>query len=185
MGEIIKDETKYKPQESQWLTLEEGVTTIRILSHSYAFKSHYIKSEKKSYDCTGDTSTCEWCQKSNRPRGRWAYIVLVRDSKEPVAKVVEFGWSVFETILALAKDKDYGDPRGYDLKITKTGTGLDTNYTVIPGKETDFTEEEMKMLEPKGLTNVDKATDYLLSFYKKEGEEESIPEEEGEEEIPF
>ena len=43
----------------------------------------------------------------------------------------------------------------------------------------------MKMLEPKGLTTVDTATDYLLSFYKKEGEEESIPEEEGEEEIPF
>jgi len=187
MGEVIKDEKTYNPppQDNPWLKFEEGTTTIRLLSHSYHFKSHYVKSENKSYDCTGFVETCKWCQGANLPRQRWAYAILVRGKEESLIKVMEVGWSIFGTILNLSKDEDYGDPRGYDLKITKTGTGLDTSYTVIPGKETDFTEEEMKLLEPKELGNIEKATGYLLSFYKQETDKPDTPKEEEEEEIPF
>ena len=184
MGEVIKDEASYNPPpaDSQWLTFEEGITTIRLLSHSYSFRSHYIKKERKSYDCTGDVSTCKWCQLGNRSGGKWAYMVLVRDEKAPAIKVMEAGWSIFETILNLAKDKDYGDPRGYDLKITRKGTGTDTSYTVIPGKDTKFNDKEDKLVSGQGLANPKTATDKLMSFYRGEDSEEEVP---GEEDIPF
>lgn len=47
-------------------------------------------------------------------------------------------WSISQkgiqrTIYNLSSDLDYGDPRGYDLKVTKQGSGMETNYSLIPG----------------------------------------------------
>ena len=170
MGEVVKDYSTHKPKESisQWLKLEEGTTTIRVLSHSYHFDSHYIKSENKSYDCAGNAQTCQYSQSGSRPRGRWAYVVLVRGD-EITWKVSELGWSIFETVLQLAKDPDYGDPRNYDLKITRKGSGRETSYTVIPGKAGKLPKAETDLLVVAGLDTVEKATDTLMSFYKREG----------------
>ncbi len=166
--DVIKDYKNYNPPEAEspWIKFLEGTTTIRILSHSINWKSHYIRSEKKSHTCTGDISTCEWCQKGDQPKGRWAYLILNRSNKE--IRVMEIGWSIFGTILQCAKDSDYGDPRKYDLKITRKGTGLETEYQVIPGKETKFTEEEEKVLKTSGLDDIDKATQKLVSYYEKD-----------------
>jgi hypothetical protein len=169
MGELIKDESNYNPPavDSAWLKFKEGITTIRLLSHSYHFRNHYVKSENKTYDCTGMIETCELCQKGNPSRQRWAYLVLVRDKENPAVKVMEVGWSVFETILNLSKDEDYGDPRGYDLKITRTGKGAETSYTVIPGKDTPLNDKEEKLVNLQGLDNIEKASEKLMSYYKK------------------
>jgi len=166
VGEIVKDLSSYTPPvgESSWHKFEEGTTTIRILSHSYHYVSHYVHSEKKSYNCTGDISTCEWCQKGVKASNRWAYLILIRGDV-PVVKPVEFGWSIFGTILELAKDSDYGDPRKYDLKISRKGTDKDTRYTVIPGKRTKFTKNEALFLKANNLDTLEGATEKLMSFY--------------------
>ena len=83
MGQIIKDETTYDPPqaESQWLTFEEGTTTIRLLSHSYTFRSHYIKSESKSYTCTVPGRNLQVVSGGvNRAGGKWAYLVVSQGS---------------------------------------------------------------------------------------------------------
>lgn len=40
--------------------------------------------------------------------------------------------SIQKSIRALAKDKDWGSPTGYDLVIMRTGKQLDTEYSVNP-----------------------------------------------------
>jgi len=170
--QVIKNESTYTPPpvESVWLKLEEGTTTLRILSHSVNSVTHFVKSEKKSHDCTGEVKTCQYCQKNNKPRQQWAYLVLLRNEKNPTIKVAKFGWSIFKTILDLSKDKDYGDPRSYDVKIKRVGQDLDTEYTVIPGKDFPYNDQEMAILMPEDLVDPEKATAKLLSYYKKEGE---------------
>lgn len=42
--------------------------------------------------------------------------------------------TIQQSIASLANDADWGHPRGYDLKISRTGKGLETKYTVMPGK---------------------------------------------------
>jgi hypothetical protein len=183
---IVKDEASYNPPppESDWLKFPEGTTVIRILSHSDSFSSHYIKSENKTYDCFGDVSTCKYCQLGNKPRQRWSYLVLRREQPEnkekkisyipPAVKVCEMGWSVFKDVLNLSKDPDYGDIRGYDLKISRTGTDKDTEYSTLPGKDTPLTDSEMSLLRPQNLDNIEKATERMMAFYKnKRGGEES------------
>lgn len=185
MGEMIKDESKYKPPADlrPWLTFEEGTTTIRLLSHSYSFRSHYIRSENKSYDCVGVVK-CKWCQEGDPPKQRWAYLVLVRGD-ESYVKALEIGWSIFETILELAKDKDYGDPRSFDLKITRKGKGRKTNYTVIPGKDTKFTDKEKLILRPQKLDDPAKADVKLMGYYSKQEDEDDGENKPEESDVPF
>lgn len=40
--------------------------------------------------------------------------------------------TIHKAITDLSKDKDWGSPLEYDLKVMKTGEGMDTEYSVVP-----------------------------------------------------
>ncbi len=40
--------------------------------------------------------------------------------------------TIIEAIVELEESEDWGDARNYDLTVSKSGTGMDTKYTVIP-----------------------------------------------------
>lgn len=40
-----------------------------------------------------------------------------------------------------AKDEDWGSPYGYDIKVIKTGDGMDTEYSVTPSPHKPVTDE--------------------------------------------
>ena len=46
--------------------------------------------------------------------------------------ILTFSGSLGSKLLNLINDSDWGDPREYDLKITRTGDALETKYTVSP-----------------------------------------------------
>ena len=48
--------------------------------------------------------------------------------------------TIQEAIMGLINDADWGDPREYDLKITRTGESLETKYTVSPKPKKDLPE---------------------------------------------
>jgi hypothetical protein len=41
--------------------------------------------------------------------------------------------SIRDLIMGFIQDEDFGDPQNFDMKITKTGKGLETKYSVLPG----------------------------------------------------
>ena len=49
--------------------------------------------------------------------------------------------SVNAQIKKLDEDPDWGDVRKYDLKLSKTGTGMQTEYTVLPVNKGELSEE--------------------------------------------
>jgi len=61
----------------------------------------------------------------------WAMIVWnCTKSKIEVLEITQV--SVQSAISNLYKDADWGAPFGYDIKVTKTGSGLDTEYATNP-----------------------------------------------------
>jgi hypothetical protein len=65
-----------------------------------------------------------------------AWIVLHRTSEDgkaiSVPRTFKAGMTVYAQIRDLDMDPDWGDPTGYDIVVTRTGTGLETKYGVIP-----------------------------------------------------
>lgn len=65
---------------------------------------------------------------------------------------------VLKALTTLAKDQDWGDLTGYDLKIKKEGSGKDTRYTVTPLPHKD--------LAPNVLESLKASPVYLEALYE-------------------
>jgi hypothetical protein len=48
--------------------------------------------------------------------------------------------TIQEAIMGFINDVDWGDPRFYDIKIIRTGDGLETKYAVSPKPKKDLPE---------------------------------------------
>ena len=80
------------------------------------------------------------------------FAMLVWNYKESRIQILELTQKrLKEDLLALASDKeDWGDPRKYDITITKSGEGLDTTYAMTPKphkKRSDEINEAVKNLK--------------------------------------
>lgn len=78
----------------------------------------------------------------------FALLVWNYDEENPGIQVLELTQTQLRTeIVTLAKDKEWGDPRGYDLKIVRNGEGLETSYAMTPSphkKRSDEINEAVK-----------------------------------------
>lgn len=50
--------------------------------------------------------------------------------------------TILNTLLKLYHDEDFGDPKGYDIKVSRTGKGNETRYTVMPLNKAPFDNTE-------------------------------------------
>ena len=57
----------------------------------------------------------------------WNY----KESRIQILELTQF-WSEARACQALAKDDEWGDPRKYDISITKSGEKLETTYAMTP-----------------------------------------------------
>lgn len=84
-------------------------------------------------------------------------IIHVLDRATGEVKLLDSGNGVFNAIKAFALNKEYGDPRQYDITITKTdtkgqGNFQDIKYSVTPARSNEpLTEAEQKLYEEKKI----------------------------------
>lgn len=49
--------------------------------------------------------------------------------------------TIISALEKLSKDSDWGHPKHYDIKVTRKGSGMDTEYSLIPGARTEPSDE--------------------------------------------
>ena len=101
----------------------DTTTKFRIMSDAYYSIGEYTDPD------TNETTHSD----------KYSWIVWNYDLKK--AQILSKGVSVFNRIVELAEDEDWGDPQKYDIKISRTGTGLETRYSIVPGKQGEPTDE--------------------------------------------
>lgn len=116
---------------SEFLKLKSGeVVTFNILSVK-PDKAVIHWANKKKVNCIGKDQ-CELCAEGDKPKQRWH--IKVWDRKEQKEKQFEFGASIASQIKEIAQlqienQKTIHDT---DIRIKTTGSGLETEYTVLP-----------------------------------------------------
>jgi hypothetical protein len=106
----------------------------------------------------------------------WAFKVLDRaDGMVKIFEITQNG--IKRDIESLIKDADWGDPQGYDIKITGTGEGLSRRYTVNPIPHKELTAEEKSLV---ARTEIDlnalfKAEDPFIAKVEDEVKLEDVP----------
>lgn len=132
-----------------FLKLEEPTTRLRIASKPYVANIHWeedINGVKKKIVCP-DTG-CPLCllkRKEHLPLTRFYAKVINRNDGQ--AYLFEFGKTIASAIKRYALSDQYGDPKMYDIKIDKTGSGRDSKYNVLAStNKSPLTELELQAL---------------------------------------
>lgn len=125
--------------KSEYFSIEEGKNKVRILSDFVPVGTHFIN--KKAYPCPLD-NTCKLCKKDKKSVRGMMYLYSYNTGNIEVA---ELPWTVIRKLGEFSQTEDYkfeGAPP-YDLVITKEGTGKQTKYDLLPGKNEDPLSEEI------------------------------------------
>lgn len=106
---------------SNYLKFKEWETTFRILSDAITWWEYR---DNKQPLRSKDDPDMEWA--------KFFRAFIVWDYKEEKLKVCEITQpSIQKAIMAYYAHKSYGDPKWYDLTITRTGKDMDTRYAII------------------------------------------------------
>lgn len=132
----IFNEVSTSKEKSEWIKLETGINSIRLLTEPVAFRERYFKNLNKTEICY---EGCGYAGKGVSTRFLcWA--IDNNDAKDeagkPKPKLFKVGWTVMEALVgkekmavALGKPK-FTFPMEKDVVFLKSGEKLDTTYAV-------------------------------------------------------
>jgi hypothetical protein len=136
-----------------FFSLEDGKTArVRFQSATYAYQDTFKREGQPDKVST-----------------RYAWIVYNHDEKK--AQILKQSGTFFSSLAAVAKDPDYGNPTGYDVKITRTGMGTESKYTITPAKNSvELTKEMLQEIADLDILKDAKESVIMpLSEYRKNG----------------
>ena len=152
---LLKKLEETKSDSGFWKP-DTGLNNIRILPEVGKMEFFFVENgrhymDNKSYDCpnlnSGGQERCPLCEvnqmlyeagekeEAKKWRASKSYLmnIIVRGKESEGPKVYSAGQIVFGQIANLIGDPDVGDvsdiEEGFDLKLERTGEGLETRYT--------------------------------------------------------
>ena len=79
--------------------------------------------------------------RNQAPKEFWAFVVYNHNEKK--IQVMEITQrTLMKSIIDFSQSKDWGDPKQYDLEISRTGKGTDTRYSITPLPKSRFENDE-------------------------------------------
>ena len=117
-----------------------GEARIRVLELPFAHGYQRFTKENKPVMREPGEMFPEADWKDDAPKPFWACPVWNYTEK----KVQVFAFtqvSIYKELKKYGEDSDWGAPDGYDLKIRRTGSGMETEYTVVPGNKAPISAE--------------------------------------------
>lgn len=126
-----------QPSNSSYLKFQLGENRFRILSKPIVGWVDWKDKKPMRFAMNAKPAPVD----STKPvKHFWAFIVWnVKDKKIQIVEITQA--SVQTTIANLSKDADWGNPFEYDIKVVKTGAGMDTEYAVTPCPKAPLPEE--------------------------------------------
>ncbi len=115
----------------KFLKIESGQTVdIHVLTPSEEVAMRKVHGQgKETVDCAGEK--CAECQ--DKKKSRMQYTINVWNRKENKVQIFQFGPMIAEQMRDIAKmlEQDGETIHNYDLRILKTGSGMNTEYKVM------------------------------------------------------
>jgi len=134
---FLPEDYKVPSGGSSYLKLAIGKNTFRILSDPIVGWEYWVEEDGKRKPIRVRTAKdipvaiSNSAEQDSKPKHFWAMFVWNRETE--VIQVLQITQATIQTgIKALVDEEDWGNPREYDLTVTREGEGLDTKYTVTP-----------------------------------------------------
>lgn len=133
MSNVFADDD-YKPRSTggNYLKFELGETKFRILSDPIRGYSGWVDTDDGKRKPVRSKEEFTDISQFDEPPRPFRAMVVWNYGVEAIQVFETDKATIIKPIIDLAKDEDYGDPKGYDIKVTKTGKGKETRYAVKP-----------------------------------------------------
>lgn len=122
------------PVTSNYMKFTEGENTFRVLSSAIVGYEYFNTQNKPVRSKEAFDSVPDDIKKDKDGKFKishfWAFIVYNYDANRiQVLELTQKG--LMKYIQGLVKNEKWGNPTGYDITVTRTGAGLDTEYTIM------------------------------------------------------
>lgn len=163
MPKEIDDYGSYDvPNNTPFLKLEAGDNKIRLCSKPVELPFYQASRKGEKYATVQLNTQAEIDQaivEGKKIKYKYAYLAINR--RDGKLYVWESSVQAFRSIVSFARNPEYGDPTQYDITVNRSGEGINTQYSVIPARNSSpFTDEELEMIE--------NGKDMIEQTYKKE-----------------
>lgn len=154
MTNFLPDSYKI-PDTSNYMKFKEGENTFRVLSPAITGFEYWNNQNKPVRSQTPwHTLPADIRYKDDGTpepvKHFWAFVVWNYDSN--IVQILEIVQkSVQSQLKALVENKKWGDPTQYDITVTRTGSGFDTEYMVTPNPKTEMPKEALGIYTAKKI----------------------------------
>jgi hypothetical protein len=138
MTNFLPEEYKMPQAESRYLKFVKGDNIFRIMSSPIVGWIDWADKTPHRFRINNKPAF------SLDPKGKikhfWAMIVWNYATKQiEILEITQSG--IQKAIKNLADDKDWGSPLNYDIRVTREGDGLETEYSINPKPHTKLSDE--------------------------------------------
>ena len=113
-----------------YMKFQAGDNLFRVLS-SAIVGYEYWTTESKPIRSKVPFTEMPDIKKDSKPKHFWAFIVWNYATKN--VEILEITQStIMSAITNLVADSDWGSPKEYDIKVSRSGEGIETEYSVSP-----------------------------------------------------
>lgn len=115
------------------LKLEDGKSyKIRIIGEPWVYTSQFKE---------GDDITTR-------------FALTIYNETEGKAQILMLPKGAFGTIFDLVESSEWGDPSSYSISVKRTGSGFDTEYTILPSPKSELDDDKIVEVESIILDDV-------------------------------
>lgn len=146
------DMTSIPTSGGRYTKLEKGVNTIHIIDKPLTGWLCWTEDAdgKHPHRALDKSTLPKDCQ--SPPKFFMAFKVYNYKTKQ--TEILEITQrTIQEVLFELSKNPKWGDPRYYDISITKSGDGLETKYSIVPEPNSVLTDEEQQAMTD-GILNI-------------------------------
>lgn len=144
------------PNSSDFMKFEKGENNFRIMSSPVMGWEYWTKEDKpvRSKEewkvVPADIKLDSKSGKQTSIKHFWALVVYNYEAKAiQQLEITQKG--IMDAILALTHNPKWGNPKAYDLCVTREGDGLKTKYTVMPSPASEVSPEMVAAFEAKAI----------------------------------
>lgn len=148
---FVPDGYKASSSGSDFFTFKTGENKFRILTDALVGKEGWRDNKpfrRKGTDAHIDKDEVDIDDRTKKPKINDFMAVYVFDHEDNKVKVAQFNQvGIKKTIISYANDEDWGHPSNYDFKVSKSGEGLLTKYTITPSIPKALPKEAQKVVD--------------------------------------
>lgn len=138
MSFLPKDYTV--PSESNYMKLATGANKFRVLDSAIIGQEFWTVKDGKRKPIRrrmGEAISPSELMSDGNIKHFWAFPVWNYQAKK--VQILELTQkTIMNSINALVQSEDWGDPKSFDIVITREGDGMDTEYHVMPSPKKEL-----------------------------------------------